>query len=63
MENTTVVSATSLLKLQEVADRLRISIRTLWRMAENNIVPRPIKLGPKSVRWKEAEIVRYIESL
>ena len=52
-----------LLTSSEVAERLNISMRTLWRMVKARRIPQPIRYTHKLVRWKKIDIDRYIESL
>lgn len=52
-----------LLTSQQVAQRLVISVRTLWRMVAAGKFPPPIRYNRKLVRWKSADVTLYIESL
>jgi excisionase family DNA binding protein len=52
-----------LLTSQQVAERLSVSVRTLWRLVASGKFPQPIRYNRKLVRWKAAELNRYIESL
>ncbi len=52
-----------LLTSQQVADRLAISVRTLWRLVQKGRFPQPIRYNRKLVRWKSGEVDRYIEAL
>jgi excisionase family DNA binding protein len=52
-----------LLTAQEVADRLSISSRTVWRMERRGELPSPIRYNRKLVRWKAADIEDYVASL
>jgi excisionase family DNA binding protein len=52
-----------LLTAQEVAHRLSIGVRTLWRLAAKGELPRPVRYSRKLVRWKAADIDSYIQSL
>jgi excisionase family DNA binding protein len=52
-----------LLTPAEVAVRLRISLRKLWRLVSARELPPPVHVGRRGTRWREADIVRYIESL
>lgn len=49
-----------MLTTQEVADRLAISIRTLYRLRKRGSLPEPVKYNRKLVRWKKADIDEYI---
>ena len=52
-----------LMTSQQVANRLAISVRTLWRLVRAGKVPQPVRYNRKLVRWKAAELTRYIETL
>ena len=52
-----------LLTAREVAARLSISIRTVYRMLDRGQFPRPIRLGRRGVRWKTTDVQRYLEGL
>lgn len=52
-----------LLSSDEVAGRLSISVRTLWRMVKSGRFPQPIRYNRKLVRWKAVDVARYIELL
>ena len=52
-----------LLTAQDVARRLSIGVRTLWRMVAAGRLPQPIRYTRKLVRWKASDIDRYIRGL
>jgi excisionase family DNA binding protein len=52
-----------LLTSQQVADRLSVSVRTLWRLVSRGNFPQPIRYNRKLVRWKSSDIERYLDSL
>jgi excisionase family DNA binding protein len=56
-------SPPDLLSAQEVARRLSIGVRTLYRLAEAGVVPRPIRFSRKLIRWRTADIERYLREL
>lgn len=39
------------------------SRNTVWRKAKAGTLPAPIKVGPKTTRWKVGAIRAYLESL
>ena len=49
-----------LLKANEAANLLQISIPTFWRHTANGLIPKPVKLGGLS-RWPQSEILAVIE--
>ena len=52
-----------LLTSQQVADRLAVSVRTLWRLVAAHKFPQPVRYNRKLVRWKSGDVARYIEAL
>lgn len=51
-----------LLTVQEVAARLRIGIRTVWRWSKRGEIPAPVRLGKfgKVIRWNAEEIDNFL---
>ena len=62
MEQTSPSEPLSMLKLEEVKDRVKLGTSTIYRYMDNGEFPRPVKLG-NSVRWYEHEINAYLKSL
>ena len=57
-----------LLTVRDVARLLKIYPATIWRMAAfaeagHGNFPRPLRLGPKTVRWRAADVDRYLSAL
>jgi excisionase family DNA binding protein len=52
-----------LLTPQQVAERLGVKKRTLWRMAKQVGFPQPVRFNRKMVRWKASDVQRYIDGL
>jgi excisionase family DNA binding protein len=52
-----------LLTATQVADRLSISVRTLYRLLARGALPRPVRYNRKLVRWKKCDIDHYVDSL
>jgi predicted DNA-binding transcriptional regulator AlpA len=48
-----------LLRVGEVAGRLGISVRAVWKNVASRRLPPPVRLG-RAVRWRESEIARFI---
>ena len=48
-----------LLDVSQVAGRLNCSKRSVYRLADNGKMPRPVKLGTL-VRWRVEELYRWI---
>ncbi len=49
-----------LLRVEEVAHRLSVSIRTVWRLVARGEAPAPIRLSRKLVRFRADDLERYI---
>ena len=52
-----------LMTSQQVAERLAVSVRTLWRLVAAGKFPQPVRYNRKLVRWKTTDVSRYIETL
>ncbi len=52
-----------LLTVREVARRLSISERTVWRWTALGLLPTPVHPHARSTRWRAAAIERYLEEL
>src|SRR5262245_43581815 len=57
------ISNPELLTSHQVACRLSLSVRTLWRLVRAGKFPQPIRYNRKLVRWKTADVARYIAEL
>lgn len=49
-----------LLKPSDLCTKLRVSIDVLDEMQEQGKLPEPIRLGPRTRRWREADINQWI---
>ena len=69
MTHTLVASAdVQLLDVREVAGLLRMHPRSIWRLAAlaeagQGSFPRPLRIGPKTVRWRLADVEKYLAAL
>ncbi|WP_407650546.1 helix-turn-helix transcriptional regulator [Halomonas piscis] len=51
------MTVSTFLTARQVADRLAISIPTVWRWSrERSDFPKPHRIGPASSRWRVAEL-------
>ncbi|GAB6167486.1 hypothetical protein JCM19992_34860 [Thermostilla marina] len=46
----------SLLTVKDVATALAVSPRTVWRWVSAGRLPQPIRLAPRTVRWRRQDI-------
>ena len=51
-----------LLRIEEVVGRCALSRPTLYRWIKGELFPRPLKIGPRAVRWRESEIKAWLEA-
>ena len=51
---------TVLIDAEEFADKLGISVRTLWRLLSGRKIPDPVRIG-RNTRWRLQEIERWID--
>ena len=49
-----------LLSVREVAGRLKVSSRQIWKLLSSGRFPKPVRLG-RSVRWRAEDIARWVE--
>jgi len=59
--DTSTYAAPALMTVQEVADLLHCSARTVYRLADGGRMPRPVRLGAL-VRWHRATINEWIDA-
>jgi predicted DNA-binding transcriptional regulator AlpA len=54
-----------LLSARDVAQRLGLSVRTVWRWSMIGHLPPPVRMGTggRTVRWKAAEIERFVQCM
>jgi predicted DNA-binding transcriptional regulator AlpA len=52
-----------LLTVKQVARRLAVSVRTVWRGVAAGRFPLPCYPCPRSPRWREADIRHYLAGL
>ena len=49
------------LRAKSVAKRLDMSESTVWRLVQQGILPKPIKLTPRTTFWRSSDIDEAIE--
>lgn len=50
-----------LIDLKKVKDLLSVSTATIYRWMDNEGFPKPLKLSANCARWKENEIVEWLQ--
>lgn len=45
---------------KEVAQALKLSRSSIWRLAKLGKLPKPIKIGANTARWKQSEISKWM---
>lgn len=48
-----------LLRVEEVARLLGVSVRSVWRLTKQHRCPRPLQLG-RSTRWRKSDIELWV---
>lgn len=54
------VAINPLLPVDAVAERLGVSVKTLWRMRASGEFPQPMTIGRRSKRWRPEDVEAYI---
>ena len=49
-----------LLTRKEVEGRIRLGRSALYRMLRAGQFPRPVRIGPRAVRWKASEVESWL---
>ena len=50
-----------LLTRTEVEERIRLGRSALYRMLSTGQFPRPLRIGPRAVRWRASEVDRWLQ--
>ncbi len=53
------VSEPLLITVDEFADLMQLSVRTIWRLCSSGQVPKPVRIGG-TVRWRHEEVRKWI---
>jgi excisionase family DNA binding protein len=46
---------------KEVANVLKLSRSSVWRLAKLGKLPNPVKIGLNAARWKKSELKAFLE--
>ena len=47
---------------RELSEALQVSEVTLWRWVRSGQFPKPIKLGPNTIGWRQGDVTTWLES-
>ena len=50
-----------LLTFKDVSSRTRLGRTSIYRLMRQGRFPRPKKIGPQAVRWRESELQEWID--
>jgi len=59
--NETPVRNANWMTAAEVAQALDCSERTVWKWADQGLIPKPVR-RPRSSRWRRSEIENYVQT-
>ena len=62
MKSVSGSSTTMLLNVGQVADKLGVSPRTVWRLVSGGKLPQPVAIG-RCRRWHRADVEAFVDSL
>jgi len=52
----------TLLTVKQVARRLAISVRSVWRHVRSGWLPEPLYPTPRSPRWRRTDLERFLDA-
>ena len=50
-----------LIRREDVAEILGVAISTTYKWQESGLLPAPIRIGPAAVRFRESELLAWLE--
>lgn len=51
-----------LLRVDEVTRITGLARSTIYKMMDSGTFPRPLRVGERAVRWRESDVVAWLES-
>ena len=51
-----------LLRRRQVEEMAGLSRSSVYRLMQEGVFPRPVRVGSNAVRWRLSDIIRWIES-
>jgi predicted DNA-binding transcriptional regulator AlpA len=61
-QNSPIQASNCLLRIDEVLRRVPVSRASLYEGIKLGIYPRPVRIGKRTVAWRERDIAALIES-
>ena len=58
--STLTTQSDRILRPRELADRIGLSLATLWRLRRRGDLPEPIRLSPGCVGWRTSDIEAWL---
>jgi excisionase family DNA binding protein len=52
----------TLLTIKQVARRLAVSVRSVWRHVRSGRLPAPLYPTPRAPRWRRTDLERFLEA-
>lgn len=49
-----------LMTAEEIAELLQLSVRSVWRLRSSGGIPKPVRIGGTTVRWRRVEIMEWV---
>ena len=62
LANASMQQLDRLMRLREVLQVLGLSPATIYRQVKNGTLPAPVKIGQRSVAWRESDIRNHLAS-
>jgi|GEM_PF-1889356 len=53
----------TLLKIDEVCEKIGVKKSTVYKWMDEQNFPRPLKLSPTCVRWREDDVARWLQEI
>lgn len=63
LPNLDTLPASAMLSAADLSDLLRVSLNTVWRWSKDGRIPRPIKIGPNSTRWRAGDVREALDRI
>lgn len=56
------IKGTRLLRMKDLTERIGVVPSTIYRWIDAGLFPKSLPLGPRAVRWREADVEAFIAS-